>query len=102
MGDRTIPDWLVFCIPSKDTDAWVLVALYPNDDWAITDLECRAQPAERLLNKPEKLVRRREAKLQKHATNYRDIGSRISKAWVRITASCSQAKQFEDDFLAKA
>ena len=102
MGDVTIPSWVVFCIPSKDTDAWVLAALYPDDDWVSSELECRAQPAERLLNKPEKLVRRREGKLQKHASRFQAISPRITGAWDRIAECCTQAKAFDDDFSAKA
>jgi hypothetical protein len=101
MGDPSLPDWIVFCIPSKDTDAWVLVALYPDDEWAISDIESRYEPAQRLLNKPEKLVRRREGRIQKLAPRYRAIQDRISSAWPTVKQRCREAENFEENFLAK-
>jgi hypothetical protein len=94
MGDASLPDWILFCIPSKDTDAWVLIALYPDDDWSISDIECRYEPAQRLLNKPEKLVRRRENRLQKIAPRYRAVQDRISNAWPRVKERCGEAEKF--------
>ena len=100
MGDQALPNWIVFCIPSKDTDAWVLVALYPSDDWALSEVECRLRPAERLLNKPFKLVRRRDGQLHKAASNYAAISHNIANAWTRIKARCGEAKRFESEFRA--
>lgn len=101
MGDASLPDWIVFCVPSRDSDAWVLVALYPDDASAKSGVECRKHPAERLLNKPEKLVRRRGEKLQKHAANYYSNAERITAAWSLITRRCTQARRFHVEFLAK-
>lgn len=102
MGDASLPDWIVFCIPSKDTDAWVLVALYPDDEWSLNGIECRYEPAERLLNKkPEKLVRLRDGRIQKLAPRYRGVEERISAAWPTVKERCGEAENFENDFLAK-
>lgn len=101
MGDAAVPNWIVFCLPSRDSDAWVLVALYPNDPWAMDNVECRERPAERLLNKPEKLVRRRNEKLQKNAANYQAQSQRITNAWAAVADRCTQARRFQEDFAAK-
>lgn len=100
MGESAVPDWVVFCIPSKDSDAWVLVALYPGDIWAATVVECRSKCGVRFLNKPEKLVRQRDGKLQKRAASYQEISDQITKKWSVITNRCGEGKRFEEEFLA--
>ena len=98
MGDIAMPDWIIFCTPSKAVDAWVLVALYPNDEWAKTGVECRAEPARHLLNKPEKLVRLRDERLQKNGGGYRRVGDIITRKWPSIQRPLCGSQQFRRRF----
>jgi hypothetical protein len=100
LGNATVPDWIVLCTPSKDMDAWVLTALYPNDPWVSRNIECRLGSAVRLRNKPEKLVRQRGGRIQKLAPAYKVVGRRITDAWPRVKARCSEANRFDVELRA--
>ena len=99
LGSIALPNWVILCTPSKDMDAWVLTALYPQDEWSSAEIECRPSPADHLRNKPEKLVRQRDGKNHKCSASYQEIGTRMIEAWPRVIEVCRQADRFQSDFL---
>ena len=94
---------MVFCTPSKNTEAWVLQALYPSDPLVSAGIECRAKPERLLAAKPnaEKMVSRKESAYKKHPDRYRRRQSEISKRWPAVRKACSEADRFSKDLLAK-
>ena len=82
-------------MPSKNIEAWVLAAVWPEnnvvrrDDW-----ECRPNPEGQLAALPK---RRR---FEKRPDDYRRKQSEIEKAWPRVSARLTEAGRFEAEFLA--
>jgi hypothetical protein len=91
--DGDVPPRVVFCIPSKTTDAWVFVALYPDDRLAVPDIECRPEPEALLKQRPEKLVSGPENR--KNTTAYRQAAPLVAEAWPHVCSLCTQAERFD-------
>ncbi len=102
-GEGTTPDRGVLCVPSKATEAWVLVALHPEHRFATPDIECREQPEALLIGKPEKLVRRESGRLKKgykkSTAGYKRIARRLTAAWSYVRATCNQAERFSEELV---
>jgi hypothetical protein len=47
-GEERVPNRVVFCMPSKSTEAWVLAALFPSDVAMRDGIECYPDPEIRL------------------------------------------------------
>jgi len=92
-AEETVPERVVLCVPSKATDAWVLVALYPDDRLARPDIECRPKPETLLKQRSEKLV----SGSRKHPEAYKAVAPRVAQAWGRVTSICTQAARFETE-----
>ena len=101
-GEEAVPDGVVLCIPSKSTEAWVLAALHPKSKFVGPALECKDEPAALLVNRPEKLVRRRrgDSGYQKNRKAYEDAAPRIAEAWPFVCETCSQAARFATEMAA--
>ncbi len=95
LGESACPPQLVLCTPSKNIEAWVLAAVWPEgnvvrrDDW-----ECRRNPEGQLAALPK---RRR---FEKHQDDYRHKENEIAKAWPTVSARLTEAARFEAEFLA--
>ena len=95
LGEHEYPPRVVLCTPSKNIEAWVLAAVWPEnslvrqDDW-----ECRSNPEGQLAALPK---RRR---FEKRQDDYRRKQSEIEKAWPKVSARLTEAKRFESEFLA--
>lgn len=95
LGEHECPTQIVLCTPSKNIEAWVLAAVWPDnkmvrqDDW-----ECRPNPEGQLAALPK---RRR---FEKRQDDYRRKQSEIRKAWPRVSARLTEAARFESEFLA--
>ena len=100
INEESSPDHVVLCIPSKNTDSWVLAGIYPTNAWVDKNLECRTKPESRMLNKPEKLVRQRGSRYQKSTPSYQLVAGRITERWGAIKKRCGQAEAFENDVLS--
>jgi hypothetical protein len=93
-GEEAAPPRTVLCTPSKNTDAWVLAALFPEDLAVRRGIECWAKPEDRLSQQPvEHRTRKRVDDYQKRATRLRD-------AWPRLVLTLDEARRFEADFRA--
>ena len=95
LGEVDCPDQLVMCIPSKSMDAWVVVALEPdNKVVARGNWECRRDPGKQFMSWPHgrKLVKKRVA--------YERRADDIGVGWSIAASKLTEAKRFERDFLA--
>ena len=96
-----LPSNVVLCVPSQDTEAWVLCALYPDDADGNLPIECRETPGTLLIQKPHRLVRHKEGKLKKATDKYKFYLKSIVNGWSHCTEGavprCPEAIRFEND-----
>ena len=86
---------VVLCTPSKNTEAWVIAAVCPDNLVMLRgNWECHPNPQGQLRALP--LARR----FRKHASDYRARQSQMTTAWPRVSAQCTEAKRFEREFRA--
>jgi hypothetical protein len=99
MHENDAPPRTVLCTPSKALEAWVLVALYPNDRAVrMGTVECRESPEDLLSAKPaaQSLVRHGK----KIVERYEDRAEDFANAWPQVRVVCSEAERFSREFLA--
>ena len=95
LGEVDCPNRLALCIPSKSMDAWVVVALEPdNRVVARGSWECRRDPGKQLVSLPhgKKLVKKRVA--------YEQRADDIGGGWPIAVSKLTEAERFETDLLA--
>ena len=99
----SVPKQVVFCTPSKNTEAWVLQALYPSDKEVKTGIECRPKPETLLAGKPvaERMVRRKDGKYKKDPARYRVRQSDITAKWPAVRCGCTEAERFSRELIAR-
>jgi hypothetical protein len=93
LGASTQPARLILCIPSKETEAWVLCALHPRDKQLPT-IECRGKPASLLVGKKPKLVRKKRSKYDKDEAAYLAALDALTVGWTSIEKHCTQGQRF--------
>ena len=94
LGEHECPPRIVLCTPSKSIEAWVLAAVWPeNDVVRRDDWECRRNPEGQLGALPS---RRR---FEKCPEDYLLKQSEIEKAWPKVSARLTEAARFEEEFL---
>jgi hypothetical protein len=95
MNETSAPPKTVFCTPSKNTETWVLVGLFPDDDSAKKpDIECRWDGEVRL--RTHGLIKSGQKLIDK----YLDNEDALEAAWPAVRAKCSEAERFSADFLS--
>jgi hypothetical protein len=95
IGETQTPPRTVLCTPSKSTEAWVVAMFFPHDGQMIKKgWECHPDPASRL---GQQSKNRRFAKTQ---SDYQARSKRIQEAWPRIVTNLTEAKRFQNDFMA--
>ena len=95
LGEVDCPDRLVLCIPSKSMDAWVVVALWPdNEIVARGNWECHKNPGGQLSAVP------RGRKLAKTKVDYERRAKDIGDGWPIIASTLTEAERFQVEFLA--
>jgi hypothetical protein len=99
MGETVPPFKTVLCTPSKAIETWVLVALFPQNQFAASaDAECRANPGARLQAGPK--ARRLIRSGKKDVRKYRESAIEIAEAWPRVRRRCTEAERFSVEFLS--
>lgn len=97
-GEKTAPSNVVLCTPSKNTEAWVVTLLFPQDRAvrAAVTIECFATPESRLGQQPKK------QRIRKSQHDYRAHGEVMQSEWPRIAAigKLSEAHRFQQEVLA--
>lgn len=94
LGERECPPRIVLCTPSKNTGAWVVAAVWPDnvlvlrDDW-----ECRRDPEAQLRALPKK------ERFEKQTNDYGRRQSEFEEAWPSVSQRLSEAARFERELL---
>lgn len=89
---RSVPR-LILCTPSKNTEAWVIAAVWPDNPVMLrADWECHPNPQGQLRALP--LARR----FAKRPADYRAKQSEITGAWPSVCAQCAEASRFDQEF----
>ena len=95
LGESACPPRVVLCTPSKNIEAWVLAAVWPEnnvvrrDDW-----ECHSDPEDQLKALPK------HRRFGKHQDDYRRKQSEIKEAWLTVSARLTEGARFKKEFLA--
>ncbi len=95
LGESDTPNQVVLSTPSKNIEAWVIAAVWPDnnlvqrDDW-----ECRRNPEDQLRALP------RARRFEKSQDHYRDKQKELENGWQAVSARLTEAERFETEFLA--
>lgn len=76
-----VPNNVVLCVPSQDTESWVLTALHVDISDANQPIENCEKPARLLPKKPHKLTRFRDGELKKLGQAYSEALPSIIRGW---------------------
>ncbi len=87
MGEMGVPEQLVFCTPSKSTEAWVMAAFFESDgEMQRLGPECYAKPELRLAQQP---------KAQRFGkADYRQRAESFTAAWPRVCVALRRRTAF--------
>ena len=95
LGERECPPGVVLCTPSKNTEAWVLAAIWPRNEYVRrSNWECHAKPEDQLSRLPK------GQRFKKSEDDYRLKEPELTNAWPTVSARLTEAKRFETEFLA--
>lgn len=95
LGEQECPLRIVLCTPSKSTEAWVVAAVWPDNNLVLrNDWECRRNPEVQLRALP------RERRFEKRASDYRRRQTEFETAWPSVAERLSEAARFERELLA--
>jgi len=95
-GEDATPARTVVCMPSKSTEAWVVAALFPNDQAMSNGIECYPNPESRLGQQPKaNRIRKKKREYQRRTKDMED-------AWPRLAAqgNLGEAQRFQVEFFA--
>ena len=94
LGESKCPPEVVFCTPSKEMEAWVVAALWPDNALVQrNDWECRSNPEGQLSTVPK------GQRIRKRPEDYERKQKEIEKAWPCVAARLTEAARFEREFL---
>lgn len=95
-GETTVPMKTVICMPSKNTEAWVVAALFPTDLAMRQGIECNADPEARLGQQPI------DVRIQKKQRDYHEKATSLQKAWPQFATQgmVREAFRFQLEFLS--
>lgn len=97
IGRTELPSQVALCVPSANSEAWVLCALYPDDpEVQRGTIECLESPQNQLQSK--RLHGRVVTRGRKVVEAYRRRAPEISEAWPRVRRQCREAEQFSTAF----
>ena len=95
LGEHECPSRVVLCTPSKSTEAWVIAAIWPeNNVVRRADWECRPNPEGQLAALPKQL------RFEKRPSDYRRRESALTEAWPTVSARLTEAGRFDEEFRA--
>ena len=95
LGEPDTPPRVVLSTPSKNIEAWVVAAVWPDNSLVRRpNWECRSDPKDQLAQLPK--VRR----FEKHEDDYKRKEKEIQNGWRNVSARLTEAGRFEREFLA--
>ena len=96
LGEHGCPGQIVMCTPSKNIEAWLLAAIWPENRLVQrADWECRSNPERQLRALPK------ARGLEKRPDAYRTQMATVTSSWSRIRNTLTEAARFERELLNK-
>ena len=97
LGETTCPDRVALCTPSKNIEAWVVAAIWPDNPLLRrSDWECRSDPGAQLSRLPKRQrIRKTPADYERHA-------GRIVDGWRNVATGLLEASRFQAELAAAA
>lgn len=94
-GEVAPPARVVVCMPSKNTEAWILAALFPQDRAMQQGIEFFRNPEARLAQQPK------AKRIAKKKRDYQNRAAELQAAWPQLAApaASSQARRFQEEML---
>ncbi len=95
LGESNTPPQIVLSTPSKNIEAWVIAAVWPEnalvhrDDW-----ECRLNPQDQLKRLPK------GRRFEKRQDDYKRKQKEMQDGWPDVSARLTEAGRFEAEFIA--
>lgn len=102
MGIEKFDTRIICCIPSDNTEAWILTAFDEELTYHGADkqIECVHDPDDILSKDPHRLIRRKEGKPKKNQVLYRDkLIPKVVDRWDYIRTFCRQAEKLHQALL---
>ncbi len=95
-GLSSAPAKVVICMPSKNTETWVLTALFPGDPAVTAEIECLSNPGARLSQQPK------HKRIKKSRRDYQSHESELAANWARLAApqGLGEAARFQTELRA--
>ena len=94
LGEQGCPPRVTLCIPSKSTEAWVVAAVWPDNDLVQRcDWECRDDPGAQLRVLP------RKQRFDKRQSDYRRKRSEMERGWQAVSERLAEAARFGEELL---
>ncbi len=93
VNENTEPPKVALCLPSKSTEAWVVLAVLPDDPAAGPGIECFPQPVNRL-SQQKKAVR-----FTKSRRDYLDRQDQLRERWPVVASTLTSAARFQAEVL---
>ncbi len=91
-GEDEAPANVVICTPSKNTETWVVKALFPNDKAMRKNIECFPDPESRLGQQPK------QKRIRKSQRHYQDHSEDLRRAWPQLLV-LTEAVRFQRELL---
>lgn len=88
LGITSVGNRSILCIPSKSTETWLAVAVYPDNHTLLNGLECTLNMEDRLKSLP--LAKR----IKKKVREYQNHAATVTREWSHVRQRCSQAETF--------
>lgn len=95
LGEQECPPRVTLCIPSKSTEAWVVAAVWPDNDLVQRcDWECRDDPGAQFRALPRKW------RFDKRPSDYGRKQSEMERGWQAVYERLAEAARFGEELLA--
>jgi hypothetical protein len=98
MSETVTPARCVLCTPCMNTEAWVVIALYPSNAVFVkkgpAGWECHDDPEGQLRQQPLKV------RIKKNKSHYESRKEAITVAWQAVRRASSEAERFSTELLA--
>jgi hypothetical protein len=91
LGMNSLGSRGVFCVPSKNMDAWMVAALFGGDRQVVGGIECNENPSAVLTARP--LADR----VMKTKASYSKNVQAVTGSWEKVCEICSRARVFSED-----
>ena len=90
LGERACPSRIVMCTPSKNIEAWLLVAVWPDNNVIRRgNWECRRNPEHQLRALP------RNRRFERSPDDYKSQMATLTESWRHVSETLTEAARFE-------